>query len=104
LNIQKLVERLANLSVTEVPKMERWGAQLMKRNDKFLQYQLPGPSYPRSLLQLATTASFSEKALLSLSSDSVRLESWKIPLSIGCYYQMAKWQAHWGYLSVMVNV
>jgi succinate dehydrogenase/fumarate reductase flavoprotein subunit len=49
LNNQKLVERLVNLSVTEVPKMERWGAQLMKRDGKFLQYQMPGSSYPRSL-------------------------------------------------------
>jgi fumarate reductase (CoM/CoB) subunit A len=49
LNNQKLVERLVNLSVTEVPKMERWGAKFMKRDDKFLQYQLPGSSYPRSL-------------------------------------------------------
>ena len=49
LNNQKLVERLVNLSVTEVPKMEKWGAKFMKRNDKFLQYQLPGSSYPRSL-------------------------------------------------------
>ena len=49
LNNQKLVERLVNLSVTEVPKMERWGAKFMKRDDKLLQYQLPGSSYPRSL-------------------------------------------------------
>jgi fumarate reductase (CoM/CoB) subunit A len=49
LNNQKLVERLVSLSVTEVPKMERWGAKFMKRNDKFVQYQLPGSSYPRSL-------------------------------------------------------
>src|SRR4030042_6097416 len=49
LNNQKLVERLVNLSVTEVPKMERWGAKFMKRDGKLLQYQLPGSSYPRSL-------------------------------------------------------
>jgi fumarate reductase (CoM/CoB) subunit A len=49
LNNQKLVERLVNLSVTEVPKMERWGAQFRKKDGKFLQYQLPGSSYPRSL-------------------------------------------------------
>ena len=52
LNNQKLVGRLVNLSVTEVPKMERWGAKFMKRDDKFLQYQLPGSSYPRSLATL----------------------------------------------------
>ena len=38
-----------HLSVTEVPKMEAWGAKFMKRGDKFAQYQLPGSSYPRSL-------------------------------------------------------
>jgi len=49
LNNQKLVERLVSLSVTEVPKMEGWGARFMKRDGKFLQYQMPGSSYPRSL-------------------------------------------------------
>lgn len=49
LNNQKLVERLVELSVTEVPKMERWGARFMKRDGKFVQVQLPGSSYPRSL-------------------------------------------------------
>lgn len=49
LNNQKLVERLVNLSVTEVPKMEQWGAKFMKKGDQFLQYQLPGSSYPRTL-------------------------------------------------------
>ncbi len=49
LNNQKLVERLAKLSVTEIPKMEKWGANFMKKGDKFIQYQLPGSSYPRTL-------------------------------------------------------
>lgn len=49
LNNQKLVERLVNLSVTEVPKMEKWGAKFMKRGDHFVQTQLPGSSYPRTL-------------------------------------------------------
>ena len=49
LNNQKLVERLVHLSVTEVPKMEGWGAKFEKRGDKFLQFQLPGSSYPRTL-------------------------------------------------------
>jgi fumarate reductase (CoM/CoB) subunit A len=49
LNNQKLVERLVNLSVTEIPKMEKWGANFMKTGDKFIQYQLPGSSYPRTL-------------------------------------------------------
>jgi fumarate reductase (CoM/CoB) subunit A len=49
LNNQKLVERLANLSLTEVPKMEAWGARFVKKGDKFVQYQLPGSSYPRSI-------------------------------------------------------
>src|SRR5512136_3483936 len=34
LNNQKLVERLVNLSVTEVPKMEKWGAKFLKDGDK----------------------------------------------------------------------
>ena len=49
LNNQKLVEALVNLSVTEVPKMEKWGAKFLKDGDKFVQYQLPGSSYPRTL-------------------------------------------------------
>jgi fumarate reductase (CoM/CoB) subunit A len=49
LNNQKLVEPLVNLSVTEVPKMEKWGAKFLKNGDKFVQYQLPGSSYPRTL-------------------------------------------------------
>ena len=49
LNNQKLVERLVELSITEVPKMEQWGARFMKRNGRFVQVQLPGSSYPRSL-------------------------------------------------------
>jgi fumarate reductase (CoM/CoB) subunit A len=49
LNNQKLVERLVNLSVTEIPKMEKWGAHFMKTGNKFIQYQLPGSSYPRTL-------------------------------------------------------
>jgi len=38
-----------NLAVTEIPKMEEWGAKFMKRDDKFIQYQMPGSSYPRTL-------------------------------------------------------
>lgn len=49
LNNQKLVERLVNLSVTEIPKMEKWGARFQKIGEKFRQYQLPGSSYPRTL-------------------------------------------------------
>ena len=49
LNHQKLVEALTNLSVTEVPKMETWGAKFLKDGEKFVQYQLPGSSYPRTL-------------------------------------------------------
>src|SRR3972149_11858778 len=49
LNHQKLVEALVTLSVTEVPKMEKWGARFLKDGDKFVQYQLPGSSYPRTL-------------------------------------------------------
>lgn len=49
LNNQKLVEALVRLSVAEVPKMEKWGARFQKNGDKFVQYQLPGSSYPRTL-------------------------------------------------------
>jgi len=49
LNNQKLVERLVKLAVTEVPKMEKWGAKFMKKDDKFIQFQLPGSSFPRTL-------------------------------------------------------
>jgi len=49
LNNQKLVEQLVNLAVTEIPKMEKWGAKFMKTDDKFIQYELPGSSYPRTL-------------------------------------------------------
>jgi fumarate reductase (CoM/CoB) subunit A len=52
LNNQKLVERLTALSVTEVPKMEKWGAKFVKRGDKFEQIQYPGSSYPRGLRTL----------------------------------------------------
>lgn len=49
LNNQKLVHRLARLSLTEVPKMEKWGAKFVKRGEKFDQVQYPGSSYPRGL-------------------------------------------------------
>lgn len=49
LNNQKLVKRLVNLAVTEIPKMEKWGAKFQKNGEKFIQYQLPGSSYPRTL-------------------------------------------------------
>lgn len=49
LNNQKLVERLVNLAVTEIPKMEKWGVKFKKIGDKFFQFSFPGASYPRSL-------------------------------------------------------
>ncbi len=49
LNNQKLVERLVGLSVAEVPKMEEWGARFLKNGEKYIQIQVPGSSYPRSL-------------------------------------------------------
>lgn len=49
LNNQKLVERLTELAVTEVTKMEQWGAKFLKKGDKFVQYYTPGATYPRSL-------------------------------------------------------
>ena len=41
LNNQKVVERLTNLAVSEVTKMEKWGAKFTKRGDKFVQYLSP---------------------------------------------------------------
>jgi len=49
LNNQKLVERLVELAVTEVPRMEKWGARFLKEGEKYFQLQVPGSSYPRSL-------------------------------------------------------
>ncbi len=50
LNNQKLVEQLTNLANSEVVKMEEWGAKFIKTKEgKFVQRQLPGSSYPRSL-------------------------------------------------------
>ncbi len=49
LSNQKLVERLVHLALTEIPKMEKWGASFMKRGDTFVQFRLPGSSYPRTL-------------------------------------------------------
>ncbi|MBI3089325.1 MAG: FAD-binding protein [Candidatus Tectomicrobia bacterium] len=45
---QKLSERLVTLALTEIPKLETWGARFQKEGDKFFQIQLPGASYPRS--------------------------------------------------------
>lgn len=47
---QKLLEVLARLSVTEVTKLEMWGAIFRKVGDKFLQLQFPGSTYPRTLM------------------------------------------------------
>lgn len=49
LNNQKLLERLTKLAVTEVPKLEQWGARFEKIGDKFAQVQQPGSTYPRGL-------------------------------------------------------
>jgi len=46
---QKLSEVLVNAAITEVPKLEKWGAKFLKIGDKFLQIQAPGSTYPRSL-------------------------------------------------------
>lgn len=52
LNNQKLVEVITKLAVTEVPKMEQWGAKFVKKGDKFAQYETPGATYARSLVPL----------------------------------------------------
>lgn len=49
---QKLSECLTRLSVTEPIKMEKWGAQFIKKDGKFVQVQYPGSSYPRGLLPM----------------------------------------------------
>ena len=49
LNNQELVEKLVHLAITEVPKLEKWGARFEKHGDKLLQTQVPGSSYPRTL-------------------------------------------------------
>jgi len=49
LNNQNLVDRMVKLAVTEVPKLELWGAKFMKKDGKFEQVQHPDSSYPRSL-------------------------------------------------------
>ncbi len=50
LNNQKLVERLVNMASAEALKIEQWGALFVKSKDgKFVQFQLPGASYPRSM-------------------------------------------------------
>ncbi len=52
LNNQKLVEVLTKLALTEVPKMEKWGAKFVKIGDKFAQYETPGATYARSLVPM----------------------------------------------------
>ncbi len=50
LNNQSLVDRLVNLASKEVVKMEEWGATFSKTKEgKFVQFQGPGSTYPRSL-------------------------------------------------------
>jgi fumarate reductase (CoM/CoB) subunit A len=52
LNNQRLVEVLTKLALTEVPKMEQWGAKFVKKGDKFAQYETPGATYARSLVPM----------------------------------------------------
>ena len=65
LNNQALVERLVNLAVTEIPKLETWGATFKKAGDKFVQYRPPGASYPRSLLPVRPAGHQYRKAFSS---------------------------------------
>lgn len=56
LNNQKLVEKITRLSVTEVPKLETWGAKFMKRsNGQYFQAHLPGSSYARTLQSVGSS-------------------------------------------------
>jgi fumarate reductase (CoM/CoB) subunit A len=55
LNNQKLAEKLTSLAVTEVPKLEKWGAKFVKRdNGNYYQIKLPGSSYPRTLVAVGS--------------------------------------------------
>jgi succinate dehydrogenase/fumarate reductase flavoprotein subunit len=66
LNNQKLVERLVNLAASEVLKMDEWGAKFVKKNGKFVQYESPGATYPRSLLPLGMSGGIQwRRALVS---------------------------------------
>ena len=65
LNNQKLVERLCQLAVTEVTKLEDWGAKFLKKGDKFVQYMTPGATYPRSLHPVGMGGVQFRKALVS---------------------------------------
>jgi len=65
LNNQKLVERLCRLAVTEVTKLEDWGAKFLKKGDKFVQYMTPGATYPRSLHPVGMGGVQFRKALVS---------------------------------------
>ncbi len=65
LNNQKLVEKLVNLAVTEVPKMEKWGVKFKKIGNKFFQYLTPGASYPRSLEPIGHSGPQYRRAFLS---------------------------------------
>lgn len=65
LNNQKLVERLCQLAVTEVTKLEAWGAKFLKKGDKFVQYMTPGATYPRSLHPVGMGGVQFRKALVS---------------------------------------
>ena len=53
LNNQKLVEKLVDLTVSEVLKLDAWGVKFKTVNNRFLQYQAPGSTYPRSLEPLS---------------------------------------------------
>lgn len=65
LNNQKLVERLCHLAVTEVVKLEDWGAKFLKKGDKFVQYMTPGATYPRSLHPVGMGGVQLRKAIVS---------------------------------------
>lgn len=65
LNNQKLLEKLVNLSVTEVPKLDTWGAKFKKIGNKFFQYKPPGATYPRSLEPIGPAGQQYRKAFAS---------------------------------------
>lgn len=91
LNNQKIVERLVNLSLTEVPKLEVWGAKFKKYGDKFSQRHAPGSTYPRSLEPIGLAGHQYRRAFIS-QFKRLGIKLWRTVLSPIYYCQTAKWR------------
>jgi succinate dehydrogenase/fumarate reductase flavoprotein subunit len=99
LNNQKLVERLVELSMTEVPRMEQWGARFMKRDGKFVQVQLPGSSYPRSLTPVTYHGGLQWRAAFRNQFRWRKTRYSKTRLLRACSFREERLQAHSGSIS-----